>query len=76
MEEAQLVAKVFPGAALVPGEPVEEVTVVLGSDFNPAAVPPAEQLPSAPAALAAPVASPQPDPAAQYVGAAPSDVPC
>ncbi|MDP8970860.1 MAG: LCP family protein [Actinomycetota bacterium] len=76
MEEAQLVAKVFPGAALVPGEPAEKVTVVLGSDFNPAAVPPAEQtsLPAAmPEAAAAP---PQPDPAVQYVGAAPSDVPC
>ncbi|HWB71408.1 MAG TPA: LCP family protein, partial [Egibacteraceae bacterium] len=39
MEEAELVARAFPGAALVPGEPAGKMRVVVGADFDPAAAP-------------------------------------
>lgn len=77
-EEAQVLASVFPGVAVVPGEADEPLRVVVGRDFDPDE---AESPTPAPSTDRAPARSAEDadesdTPGAQYKGAQPSNVEC
>lgn len=67
-EEAELVSAALGGVELVPGEPAQDLQLVLGSDFVVADLPPPPRRPSS-----APTAASQ-EPT--FAGAAPSTVEC
>lgn len=66
LEEAELLAEALGGASLVPGDPDDQLTVVLGADFSPPE--PGDEPVAA--------ATPTPTPEETFVGATPTDGQC
>lgn len=73
-EEAALVGQALGGAEVVEGGAGEDLTVLLGSDYEPDAPEVAE--PAAPEATVAATPEPEPAPTPDFVGATPSEVRC
>jgi LCP family protein required for cell wall assembly len=67
LEEAELLAQALGGVSLVPGDPDDELIVVVGSAFEMGSLPPIAETPTA---------TPDAEPAPEFRGAQPSDVEC
>ena len=79
LEEAELLAEALGGASLVPGDPDQPLTVVIGMDFDPAALDAEVEDTDEPGddrAEDSPAPADSPSPAETFLGASPSNGRC